>query len=89
MATNKETSNSRGIMAVAIFFGVALVILFAYGGIQSSTPEGMQKAADREKIDRCHEAENDPLSELSTRRLMRQACVQLENKFYNQWGVNP
>lgn len=70
-----------------VFFG--LVALLALGAHDANTPEGKARAADRAQISKCRDAQNDELSDLSTRRFMRQACDQMENDYRAKWGMNP
>jgi hypothetical protein len=51
--------------------------------------ESRQMASDRAMIEKCRNAENDPLQELADRRLMRQGCDQMVKDYREKWGVNP
>jgi hypothetical protein len=51
--------------------------------------EARQMASERDLIERCRVAQDDPLQELATRRLMRQGCDQMVKDYQEKWGVNP
>jgi hypothetical protein len=63
---------------------VGVLMLAAHG---ASSPDAQQKAAEREAIAQCVKARDDELSDLSTRRFMRQACEQMDKEFQAKWGI--
>ena len=58
-------------------------------GFISKFPTSGVSEAEREQIGKCRDAQNDELSDLSTRRFMRQACDQMESEYRAKWGMNP
>jgi hypothetical protein len=71
------------IFVLLLVFGVATLARIG------STPEARARAADREAIAQCREAQDDPLQELSTRRFMRQGCDQMEAAYRAKWKREP
>ena len=74
-----------GIGILVVF--LLVVGLATLGANRSQSPEGKQKAAERAAIAKCVEARDDELSELATRRLMRQVCEQMDRDFQAKWGI--
>jgi lysylphosphatidylglycerol synthetase-like protein (DUF2156 family) len=72
---------------VVVALALAALVIMAYGATKAHTPEGRAKADARERIAQCVKARDDALSDLATRRFMREACQQMENDYRAKWGV--
>lgn len=77
-------------MAVLKVLGFVAVVL-AIGFIMLMLNVDPQKAAakgkERDAIELCVKQMNDPLQELSTRRLTREVCRELEARYVTKWGI--
>lgn len=62
---------------------VALVVLAIVAGAMNPMPE--EQLRDQRDIEACWDAVDDELQELSTRRLMRQGCEQMEAEYDKRW----
>ena len=66
---------------------LALVLIAGLLIAKGNNPDAQAKQADRDKIARCVQARDDELSDLATRRFMRQACIQMDKEFQAKWGI--
>ena len=72
-----------GVIVLALLVGVIIL------ATQPAKPGARDRANERRAIDRCHDAVADELSELETRRFMRQACRLMEDEYRRKWGRDP
>ena len=73
---------------VASGVGCLLLLMF-YGMYLESTPEGAERIRQQEAIAQCRKAQDDPLAELSDRRLTRDVCDRMERDYRARWGSPP
>jgi hypothetical protein len=74
-----------GSVAVLVLLGTAALGF----GMMNVTPEDRQRWDEEDAIERCREAQDDPLQELATRRLIRAGCDRMEAQFRTKWGRSP
>lgn len=77
---------------LGLFAIIAAILLFAFigmGMVMSSTPEGQERAAERDAIDACREQQNDELQPLGVRRAVRDACDRMEADYRRKWNRSP
>lgn len=77
---------------LALVAGLLVVGFMALGGLLVSRvpPEEREaKYRDREAIEMCREQQNDELSDISTRRMIREACDKMASNFRATYGVDP
>lgn len=76
----------------ALVAGLLVVGFIAVGALLLSQVPPEQREAkrrDREAIELCREQQNDELSDLSTRRMIREACDKMASNFRATYGVDP
>lgn len=73
---------------VAVVLCVLTLLAVAGFAIQAS-PEGKQRIAQREAIERCRAYQNDELEPMATRRAMRDICDGLTVRFREKWNREP
>lgn len=84
-----QTSTTAKVLTALAAVVVLLVAFLGYGLHLASTPDGKARISERDAIDRCHAAQDDELSELSTRRIIRQHCEALEAAYRAKWNREP
>lgn len=86
---SEQAKSSRTATALTWFawavLGLAVILGLMVASVRN--PESQAKAADRDAIARCVQAREDELSDLATRRFMRQACLQMDQAFRRKWGI--
>ena len=77
------------ILALCVF----LASMFVFGAYQVSTPEGQQRIAEREEIERCESfyrgMADDPRETQQSRAFIYQACLNKRSDFKRKWNRDP
>lgn len=76
-------------MKTAVSVTIWALLFLLVIGLAIPKPGSAERAKERDVIDKCLAAVDDELSELETRRFMRQACRELEAEYRRKWGRDP
>lgn len=72
-----------------IFIGGLVVVFFAYGAYLSSTPEGQERARERDAIDLCWRDHERRSLDANSRQFVAQTCEFMEQEFRKKHGREP
>lgn len=76
------------IWTVSIVF-LLFVVFFIIGYIEGSSPEGKERAKQRDAIAYCWTQQQRKSLEPSTARFVARTCEKMEEDYRQKWGRNP
>lgn len=88
----KAPKQASGCMPIALVMLVSALVLIAvliYAGTAPGSSDYSRQSGDRAAIEQCKKDRDDELNLISTRRLLRDTCAQLEQRFRDKYGYSP
>lgn len=74
---------------VLLWGGGAIVAFLMFGAIVGNSPEGQEKARQRQAIDSCWSEQQKKSLDPASQRFVAGACERMEEKFMQQHGHKP